>query len=180
VGANVPAGALYTGYPAVPRAEAMENLRLMRRLRRLVARLTEVGSGDADSLQSNRDNNSRDHGRVAAGAGSFRLARRQPRLRLAGGLGGKPMIDAPFGCRRSTRVGPFPCRKKGRDASIAISCRLRDGRRPHGSAARNRTRADQADLNLNRTVLLAARDGPAVSCAKSRISHHPVGHLARR
>src|SRR5262249_17363973 len=58
VGTNIPAGAVYAGYPAVPRAEAMENLKLMRRVRRLVSRLTEVGTGDTDSLQSNRDNNS--------------------------------------------------------------------------------------------------------------------------
>jgi len=57
VGTNVPAGAVYAGYPAVPRAEAMENLKLMRRVRRLVARLSEVGSGGIDGLQSNRDNN---------------------------------------------------------------------------------------------------------------------------
>ncbi len=37
VGTNVPAGAVYAGYPAVPRAEALENLKLMGRLRRLVA-----------------------------------------------------------------------------------------------------------------------------------------------
>ncbi len=37
VGTNVPAGAVYAGYPAVPRAEAMENLKMMRRVRRLVA-----------------------------------------------------------------------------------------------------------------------------------------------
>jgi UDP-3-O-[3-hydroxymyristoyl] glucosamine N-acyltransferase len=58
VGTNVPAGAVYAGYPAVPRAEAMENLKLMRRLRRLVARLTDIGSGDTDSLPPNRDSNS--------------------------------------------------------------------------------------------------------------------------
>ena len=57
VGTNVPAGAVYAGYPAVPRAEAMENLKLMRRVRRLVARLTEAGSTGIDGLQSNRDNN---------------------------------------------------------------------------------------------------------------------------
>ena len=45
---NVPAGAVYAGYPAVPRAEAMENLKLMRRVRRLVARLAEVRSGAVD------------------------------------------------------------------------------------------------------------------------------------
>src|SRR4051794_25497270 len=59
VGTNIPAGAVYAGYPAVPRAEAMENLKLMRRLRRLVARLTEGRSGRFDGLQSNRDNNGR-------------------------------------------------------------------------------------------------------------------------
>ena len=59
VGTNVPAGAVYAGYPAVPRAEAMENLKLMRRVRRLVARLSEVGSGGIDGLQFNRDNNGR-------------------------------------------------------------------------------------------------------------------------
>ena len=59
VGTNVPAGAVYAGYPAVPRAEAMENLKLMRRVRRLVARLTEVGSESNDCLHPNRDNNSR-------------------------------------------------------------------------------------------------------------------------
>jgi UDP-3-O-[3-hydroxymyristoyl] glucosamine N-acyltransferase len=59
VGTNVPAGAVYAGYPAVPRAEAMENLKLMRRLRRLEARLTGVGSGGSDSQQSNRDNHSK-------------------------------------------------------------------------------------------------------------------------
>ncbi|HVZ10042.1 UDP-3-O-(3-hydroxymyristoyl)glucosamine N-acyltransferase [Rhodopila sp.] len=42
VGTNVPAGAVYAGYPAVPHAEALENLRVMRRLRRLLARLTET------------------------------------------------------------------------------------------------------------------------------------------
>jgi UDP-3-O-[3-hydroxymyristoyl] glucosamine N-acyltransferase len=41
VGTNIPAGGVYAGYPAVPRAEAMENLKLMRRLRRLVARMAE-------------------------------------------------------------------------------------------------------------------------------------------
>ena len=56
VGTNVPTGAVYAGYPAVPRAEAMENLKLMGRVRRLVARLTEVGSGSADDPQSDRDN----------------------------------------------------------------------------------------------------------------------------
>ena len=50
VGTNIPAGAVYAGYPAVPRAEAMENLKLMRRVRRLVARLAEVGSGVVDGL----------------------------------------------------------------------------------------------------------------------------------
>ena len=59
VGTNVPAGAVYAGYPAVPRAEALENLKLMRRLRRLVVRLTEVGSAGIDGLQSYRDNNGR-------------------------------------------------------------------------------------------------------------------------
>ncbi len=59
VGTNVPAGAVYAGYPAVPRAEAMENLRLMRRVRRLLARLTELGSAGIDGLQSDRDNNGR-------------------------------------------------------------------------------------------------------------------------
>ena len=59
VGTNVPAGAVYAGYPAVPRAEAMENLKLMRRVRRLVARLTEVGSGGIAGLQSSGDNNGR-------------------------------------------------------------------------------------------------------------------------
>ena len=59
VGTNVPTGAVYAGYPAVPRAEAMENLKLMRRVRRLVARLNEVGSGGIDGLQSNRDKNGR-------------------------------------------------------------------------------------------------------------------------
>ncbi len=57
VGTNVPAGAVYAGYPAVPRAEAMENLKLMRRVRRLVARLTEVRSGGVEGLQANTDNN---------------------------------------------------------------------------------------------------------------------------
>ena len=50
VGTNVPPGAVYAGYPAVPRAEAMENLKLMRRVRRLVARLTDVRSGAAEGL----------------------------------------------------------------------------------------------------------------------------------
>jgi UDP-3-O-[3-hydroxymyristoyl] glucosamine N-acyltransferase len=50
VGTNVPAGSVYAGYPAVPRAEAMENLKLMRRMRRLVARLTDVRSGAVDDL----------------------------------------------------------------------------------------------------------------------------------
>jgi UDP-3-O-[3-hydroxymyristoyl] glucosamine N-acyltransferase len=49
IGTNVPAGAVYAGYPAVPRAEAMENLKLMRRVRRLVARQSEVRSGGVDS-----------------------------------------------------------------------------------------------------------------------------------
>ena len=49
VGTNVPAGAVYAGYPAVPRAEAMENLKLMRRVRRLVARSSEVRLGGVDS-----------------------------------------------------------------------------------------------------------------------------------
>ncbi len=38
VGTNIPAGAVYAGYPAVPHTEAMENLKLLRRLRRLMAR----------------------------------------------------------------------------------------------------------------------------------------------
>jgi UDP-3-O-[3-hydroxymyristoyl] glucosamine N-acyltransferase len=59
VGTNVPAGAVYAGYPAVPRAEAMENLKLMRRVQRLMARLTEVGSGGIDGPQSNKDNDGR-------------------------------------------------------------------------------------------------------------------------
>ncbi len=59
VGTNVPAGAVYAGYPAVPRAEAMENLKLMRRVRRLLARLTEAGSGGIYRLESNRDNDGR-------------------------------------------------------------------------------------------------------------------------
>jgi UDP-3-O-[3-hydroxymyristoyl] glucosamine N-acyltransferase len=42
VGTNVPAGAVYAGVPAMPYAEAMENLKLMRRLPRLVARLDEA------------------------------------------------------------------------------------------------------------------------------------------
>jgi len=50
VGTNIPAGGVYAGYPAVPRAEAMENLKLMRRVRRLVARLAEGGSGAVDGL----------------------------------------------------------------------------------------------------------------------------------
>ena len=50
VGTNVPDGGVYAGYPAVPRAEAMENLKLMRRVRRLVARLAEVRSGVGDGL----------------------------------------------------------------------------------------------------------------------------------
>ncbi len=36
VGSNVPAGAVYLGIPAVPREEAMENLKLMRRLRKFL------------------------------------------------------------------------------------------------------------------------------------------------
>ena len=44
VGTNVPAGAVYAGIPAVPRAEAMENLKLMRRMRRLVAKLDAGGA----------------------------------------------------------------------------------------------------------------------------------------
>jgi UDP-3-O-[3-hydroxymyristoyl] glucosamine N-acyltransferase len=59
VGTNVPAGAVYAGYPAVPRAEAMENLKLMRRARRLVARLTEVGPGGIDGPRSSKDNDGR-------------------------------------------------------------------------------------------------------------------------
>ncbi|HEY7578530.1 MAG TPA: UDP-3-O-(3-hydroxymyristoyl)glucosamine N-acyltransferase [Acetobacteraceae bacterium] len=59
VGTNVPAGGVYAGYPAVPRAEAMENLKLMRRVRRLMARLAESGSGGIDGLQPNRENNGR-------------------------------------------------------------------------------------------------------------------------
>jgi UDP-3-O-[3-hydroxymyristoyl] glucosamine N-acyltransferase len=50
VATNVPAGAVYAGYPAVPRVEAMENLKLMRRVRRLVARLAEARPGDGDGL----------------------------------------------------------------------------------------------------------------------------------
>jgi UDP-3-O-[3-hydroxymyristoyl] glucosamine N-acyltransferase len=50
VGTNIPAGGVYAGYPAVPRAEAMENLKLMRRVRRLVARMAEVRSGAVDGL----------------------------------------------------------------------------------------------------------------------------------
>jgi len=50
VGTNIPAGGVYAGYPAVPGAEAMENLKLMRRVRRLVARLAEGGSGAVDGL----------------------------------------------------------------------------------------------------------------------------------
>jgi UDP-3-O-[3-hydroxymyristoyl] glucosamine N-acyltransferase len=42
VGTNVPDGAIYAGYPAVPRAEALENLKLMRRMRRLVARFADT------------------------------------------------------------------------------------------------------------------------------------------
>jgi UDP-3-O-[3-hydroxymyristoyl] glucosamine N-acyltransferase len=38
VGTHVPAGAVYAGYPAVPHSEAMENLKLLRRLRRLLAK----------------------------------------------------------------------------------------------------------------------------------------------
>lgn len=38
VGTNIPAGAVYAGYPAVPHSEAMENLKLLRRLRRLLAK----------------------------------------------------------------------------------------------------------------------------------------------
>lgn len=38
VGTNIPAGAVYAGYPAVPHSEAMENLKLLRRLRRLMAK----------------------------------------------------------------------------------------------------------------------------------------------
>ncbi len=36
VGTNVPAGAIYLGIPAVPRQEALENLKLMRRLRKFL------------------------------------------------------------------------------------------------------------------------------------------------
>ena len=43
VGTSVPAGAVYAGYPAVPGAEAMENLKLMRRVRRLLADLPRLG-----------------------------------------------------------------------------------------------------------------------------------------
>jgi hypothetical protein len=43
----------------VPRAEAMENLKLMRRVRRLIGRLTEVGSGGIDGLKSNGGNDGR-------------------------------------------------------------------------------------------------------------------------
>jgi UDP-3-O-[3-hydroxymyristoyl] glucosamine N-acyltransferase len=50
VGTNVPPGAVYAGYPAVPRAEAMENLKLMRRVRRLVARLADGKSTIVDPL----------------------------------------------------------------------------------------------------------------------------------
>ena len=41
VGTNVPAGAVYVGFPAVPREEAMANLTMMRRLRRHFARLVD-------------------------------------------------------------------------------------------------------------------------------------------
>ena len=36
VGTNIPPGAVYLGTPAVPRAEAMENLKLSRRIRRFL------------------------------------------------------------------------------------------------------------------------------------------------
>ena len=50
VGTNVPAGAVYAGYPAVPRVEAMENLKLMRRVRRLVSRLADARPADVEGL----------------------------------------------------------------------------------------------------------------------------------
>jgi UDP-3-O-[3-hydroxymyristoyl] glucosamine N-acyltransferase len=59
VGTNVPAGAVYAGYPAVPRPEALENLKLMRRVRRFLARMAEDKSGVVHSRQPNKDNVSR-------------------------------------------------------------------------------------------------------------------------
>ena len=50
VGTHVPSGAVYVGYPAMPRADAMENLKLMRRMRRLLARLGDARSETPGSL----------------------------------------------------------------------------------------------------------------------------------
>jgi UDP-3-O-[3-hydroxymyristoyl] glucosamine N-acyltransferase len=50
VGTNVPAGAVYAGIPAVPRVEAMENLKLMRRMRRIVARMDDTNAGRTDNV----------------------------------------------------------------------------------------------------------------------------------
>ena len=53
VGTNVPAGAVYVGVPAVPRAEAMENLTMMRRMRRHFARLTNISTKSPDHVSAN-------------------------------------------------------------------------------------------------------------------------------
>ncbi len=45
VGTNVPPGAVYAGTPAVPHGEAVENLKLMRRLRRFLDRSAQQSKG---------------------------------------------------------------------------------------------------------------------------------------
>lgn len=50
VGTNVPAGAVYVGFPAVPRVEALENIKMLRRVRRLFARGADGSTRPADGL----------------------------------------------------------------------------------------------------------------------------------
>ena len=51
VGTNVPPGAIYLGTPAVPRAEAMENLKLIRRIRRFLDSRMGAEKKNADDAQ---------------------------------------------------------------------------------------------------------------------------------
>jgi UDP-3-O-[3-hydroxymyristoyl] glucosamine N-acyltransferase len=48
VGTNIPAGGVYLGIPAVPRVEAIENLKLMHRIRRFLDSRTEAKKKDGD------------------------------------------------------------------------------------------------------------------------------------
>jgi UDP-3-O-[3-hydroxymyristoyl] glucosamine N-acyltransferase len=48
VGTNIPPGAVYMGYPAVPRTEAFENLKLMRRLRKHFAEVLKAPGAGQD------------------------------------------------------------------------------------------------------------------------------------